>query len=69
MKLILKVMEKLPQEDDWFSLGQLGQALTAEYPDFDSRTYGKRKLSDLIAELKRFQTRREGNQLFVRRAD
>jgi len=52
MKLILKVMEKLPQEDDWFSLGQLGQALTAEYPDFDSRTYGKRKLSDLIAELK-----------------
>lgn len=69
LKLILRVMEKLPQEDDWFSLGQLGQALTAEYPDFDTRTYGKRKLSDLIAELKRFQTKREGNQLFVRRAD
>jgi hypothetical protein len=69
LKLILKVMEKQTQEDDWFSLGQLGHALTAEYPDFDTRTYGKRKLSDLITELKRFQTKREGNQLFVRRAD
>lgn len=69
LKLILRVIDKMPQEDVWVSLGQLGHALTAEYPDFDTRTYGMRKLSDLVAELKRFQTKREGNQLFVRRAD
>jgi NYN domain/OST-HTH/LOTUS domain len=67
--LILKVMDKFAQEDEWYTLGQLGQAITAEYPDFDTRTYGKRKLSDLIADLKRFETKREGNQLFVRRVD
>lgn len=69
LPLILKVMDKFPQEDEWFPLGQIGQGLTAEYPDFDSRTYGKRKLSDLIGELKRFETRREGNSLLVRRVD
>jgi NYN domain/OST-HTH/LOTUS domain len=67
--LILKVMDKFAQEDEWYTLGQLGQAITAEYPDFDTRTYGKRKLSDLIADLKRFETKREGNRLFVRRVD
>jgi len=51
------------------SLGQIGQHITAEHPDFDARTYGKRKLSDLVRELKRFETRKDGNQLMVRRVD
>jgi hypothetical protein len=41
----------------------------AEHPDFDARTYGKRKLSDLVGELKRFDTRKVGNQIEIRRAD
>jgi hypothetical protein len=67
--LILKAMEKLAQDDEWYELGALGQAIMADYPDFDTRTYGKRKLSDLIGELKRFETKREGHHLYVRRVD
>ncbi|MEL6169558.1 MAG: NYN domain-containing protein [Pseudomonadota bacterium] len=67
--LILNAMEKIPQEDEWYALGPLGQYITAENPDFDTRTYGKRKLSDLVQDLKRFETRKIGNQLHVRRVD
>ncbi len=67
--LILKAMDKIPQEGEWYPLGQLGQYIVADNPDFDSRTYGKRKLSDMVQELKRFETRKSGNQLEVRRVD
>ncbi|MEM0948280.1 MAG: NYN domain-containing protein [Pseudomonadota bacterium] len=67
--LILKAMEKIDQDDEWYALGQLGQFITADNPDFDTRTYGKRKLSDLVADLKRFETNKVGNQLMIRRVD
>ena len=68
--LILKAMDAIDQEDDWYALGPLGQFITAANPDFDTRSYGKRKLSDLVAALKVFETKRgEGNQLLVRRLD
>ncbi|EEX12726.1 MAG: NYN domain-containing protein [Salipiger thiooxidans] len=68
--LIFTAMDAIEQEDDWYTLGQLGQFITAANPDFDTRTYGKRKLSDLVSELKVFETKRgPGNQLLVRRLD
>ncbi|KUP94476.1 NYN domain-containing protein [Tritonibacter horizontis] len=69
-KLVLRAMEAISQEDEWFSLGQIGQYITAASPDFDTRSYGKRKLSDLIATMKILETKRgEGNQIVVRRLD
>jgi predicted nuclease of predicted toxin-antitoxin system len=68
--LILRAMDKIEQDDDeWYPLGPLGQYITADNPDFDVRSYGKRKLSDLVLDLKRFETRKQGNQLQVRRKD
>ena len=68
--LIFKAMDAIEQDDDWYTLGEIGQFLTAADPDFDTRTYGKRKLSDLVHDLKVFETRRStGNQLLVRRMD
>lgn len=68
--LILKAMDALDQEDDWYALGPLGQYLTASNPDFDTRTYGKKKLSDLVEDIGVLETRRTpGNQLQVRRLD
>ncbi|MBU2959436.1 NYN domain-containing protein [Citreicella sp. C3M06] len=68
--LIFTAMDAIEQEDDWYTLGQLGQFITAANPDFDTRTYGKRKLSDLVSDLKVFETKRgPGNQLLVRRLD
>ncbi|MDI3337601.1 NYN domain-containing protein [Defluviimonas aestuarii] len=67
--LIIRAMAKIDQEDDWYLLGLIGQRIVADNPDFDTRTYGKRKLSDLVGDLKRFETKREGNHIFVRRVD
>lgn len=68
--LILRAMEGIEQDDDWYSLGQIGQFITAANPDFDTRTYGKRKLSDLVQSLKMLEVKRgAGNQLLVRRLD
>jgi len=69
-KLVIRAMDAIDQEDEWYSLGQIGQFITAANPDFDTRSYGKKKLSDLVKELKRFETTHgEGNQLLVRRVD
>ncbi|MDG4646897.1 NYN domain-containing protein [Roseibacterium sp. SDUM158017] len=68
--LLYRAMEGIEQEDDWYSLGQIGQYLTTANPDFDTRTYGKRKLSDLVQSLKTLEVKRgQGNQLLVRRID
>ena len=67
--LIIAAMERIEQEDEWYSLGQIGQHVQAENPDFDTRSYGKKKLSDLVQNLKRFETKRIGNQMHIRRID
>ena len=67
--LILSAMDRIAEDDEWYALAQIGQNITARHPDFDTRTYGKRKLSDLVHDLNRFETRKEGNQLMVRRVD
>ncbi len=67
--LITRAMDKINSEDDWYALGQLGQYITRDTPDFDPRTYGKKKLSDLVLGLSRFETKKIGNQLHVRRID
>ncbi len=68
--LILRAMDAIDQEDEWFALGPLGQYITAANPDFDTRTYGRKKLSDLVQDLKVFETKRgQANQLLVRRID
>ena len=68
--LVFQAMDQIEQDDDWYTLGQIGQYLVTANPDFDTRTYGKRKLSDLIQSIKVFETKRgQGNQLLVRRID
>ena len=69
LPLILTAMDKIEQEDEWYSLGQVGQSITADMPDFDTRSYGERKLSDLVAKIKRLELRKEGTLLKVRRLD
>jgi hypothetical protein len=69
LPVILRAMERMEQDDDWYAMGALGSQIMAEMPDFDTRTYGKRKLSDLVGEIKRLETRMEGTQLMVRRRD
>ncbi|WP_417809217.1 NYN domain-containing protein [Thioclava sp.] len=65
--IISNAMKAIGLEEEWYSLGQLGQFITQANPDFDTRTYGSAKLSDLLLKTGRFQLQRgEGNQWMVR---
>ncbi len=66
-KLILSAMDKIDVEGNWYALSRIGHQLLADKPDFDTRTYGFKKLSDLVKELKGFEIKSEpGKQPQVR---
>jgi hypothetical protein len=69
LPLILAALDSLGEETDWVPLGPLGQAMTTLNPDFDARSYGCAKLSDLIRKTGRFESRKTANQLEIRRLD
>ncbi len=69
--LVIQAMKSIDPDGDWYSLGQLGQYLVSANPEFDARTYGSAKLSDLLRKTGRFEVaqRQGGNHLDVRRLD
>lgn len=64
--MIAAAMRAIDPDGEWYSLGQVGQFVTQANPDFDTRTYGSAKLSDLIRVLPRFEIRQEGSLLMMR---
>lgn len=65
--LIVAAMKAIDPEGEWYSLGQVGQFITLANPDFDTRTYGAPKLSDLVRKISRFEVKRgSGNTLLMR---
>lgn len=63
---ILDAMKKIDPDQDDYSLGHLGQAITQLHPDFDPRTYGSSRLSDLLRKISRFEVFSVGSALKVR---
>jgi hypothetical protein len=47
-KFVLTALEQSIDDSGWANLGTFGSYLTKLQPDFDSRLYGYRKLSDLV---------------------
>jgi uncharacterized LabA/DUF88 family protein len=65
--LIKAAMRAIDPEGEWYSLGQIGQFIIQANPDFDTRTYGSAKLSDLIKKISRFEVKQgTGSQLLAR---
>ncbi len=65
--LIVAAMRAIDPEGEWYSLGQIGQFITQANPDFDTRTYGSAKLSDLVKKISRFEVKAgPGGQLLAR---
>ena len=66
--LIIAAMRAIDPEGEWYSLGQVGQYITQANPDFDTRTYGAAKLSDLVRKISsRFEVKPgPGGQLLAR---
>jgi uncharacterized LabA/DUF88 family protein len=65
--LISRAMEKANTDDEWYTLSELGHYILQDNPDFDSRSYGKKKLSDLLATLSEFELKKIDTQMRVRR--
>lgn len=65
--LIEKVLSQEENEDGWVPLAIVGKQLVNLASDFDPRTYGFRKLSDLVRSTRRFEfDQSEGGALRIR---
>lgn len=65
--LIRKAISQLDDEGGWVPLGRVGQRLAELASDFDPRTYGQAKLSDLVEKAGPFESRRtEAGQVQIR---
>jgi uncharacterized LabA/DUF88 family protein len=53
--LLQKALSQMESEEGWVGLGALGQRLSSIATDFDPRTYGYRKLSDLVRKTGAFE--------------
>ncbi len=64
--LLRKVVSQIDSEDGWVALGAVGTQLINSHPDFDSRTYGARKLSDLVRNTGAFEIKQDGQSMRIR---
>ncbi|MGW6441692.1 NYN domain-containing protein [Lentzea sp. NPDC055074] len=72
VNLLRNAVEAASDDDGWATLAAVGSIITKQRPEFDSRTYGYSKLSDLITATTLFEVDRrtpgEGKQssIYVR---
>lgn len=65
--IIKKAIVEMDTEDGWVALGAVGNRLANLASDFDPRTYGSKKLSDLVAKTGAFDIeQQEGRAMRVR---
>ena len=51
VNLLRNAVEAASEDDGWARLSSIGEILTKQRPDFDSRSYGYAKLSSLVRDL------------------
>jgi uncharacterized LabA/DUF88 family protein len=65
--IIKKVISQMESEDGWVPLGEVGKQLANLASDFDPRTFGFRKLSDLVRKTNSFDIEQpKGGNLRIR---
>lgn len=67
LNLIYKAVKDNADENGCANLGMVGLYISAVKPDFDSRNYGRAKLSGLIKTLNLFETKVEMSQMYLRK--
>lgn len=67
LQLIHKAIKDTADEDGWSNLSTLGSHLVNLKPDFDTRSYGRAKLSGLLQALDLFDIQQRGSQKYVRK--
>ncbi len=67
MQILNKAIAQMETDDGWVRLGVVGQRLANIASDFDPRTYGFRKLSDLVRSTGAFEIDQpEGRAMRIR---
>ena len=65
--ILTRAIEQMESEDGWVRLGAVGQRLANIASDFDPRTFGYRKLSDLVRKTGAFEVdQTEGRTVRIR---
>jgi uncharacterized LabA/DUF88 family protein len=64
--IIRRVIAQMESEDGWVPLGAVGTQLANLASDFDPRTYGFRKLSDLVRKTGEFEIEQDGKSMRIR---
>ncbi len=54
VKILYEVWQKHSDDEGWINAAVTGQMVKRLYPDFDPRTYGAKKISELIENLKEY---------------
>lgn len=67
LNLIYKAIKDNADDSGWANLAIVGQYLNNVKPDFDTRTYGRAKLSGLIKLIPSLETKIENSQMYVRK--
>jgi uncharacterized LabA/DUF88 family protein len=58
--ILRTVIDQIDTEDGWVSLSALGRHIANLAPDFDPRTFGYKKLSDLVEKTGAFEVKKAG---------
>jgi hypothetical protein len=65
-KVLVKLISDMDTDGGWVGLGAMGSQLVNLISDFDPRTYGYKKLSDLVRQIDALELKSEGGALRVR---
>lgn len=61
-QIIRMAIEATSDDDKWARLSDVGNLIVKQHPDFDARSYGYRKLSDMVASMGQFELKVGGPQ-------
>jgi len=65
--ILMKAISQIESEDGWVMLGPVGQHISNLFSDFDVRTYGCSKLSDLVRKTGAFEVKKvAGGPIHIR---
>lgn len=66
VNMIALSLADIADDEGYGVLASLGNLISKKQPDFDSRNYGYKKLSDMIRSIDRFEVKNVGSTLYVR---
>src|SRR4029450_4920716 len=64
--ILEKAISQIESEDGWVLLGEVGGQISNLFSDFDVRSYGHRKLSDLVRKTGAFDVEQKGGRTRIR---